>query len=151
MSLNEKPELVTWPETHYLFVEKAGPFMKTAPQAWQELHTLVPAIAAANKITGYLSLYRMGPNLYRAGVSVAEAPNAVPEGLAYELFEGGSYSCFELTGSYAQLPEASRRVWEIAEEEKIPLRAGFAIENYLKDPRTTPAEELVTEILLPTV
>ncbi len=38
MNLTEDPELVTWPATHYVFIEKIGPFQKTAQQAWQELH-----------------------------------------------------------------------------------------------------------------
>jgi hypothetical protein len=38
---------------HYVFVEKIGPFQSTAPQAWKNLHQLVPE---NNKITGYMSL-----------------------------------------------------------------------------------------------
>jgi effector-binding domain-containing protein len=49
------------------------------------------------------------------------------------------------------LPEASRRVFEIAAEKKIEMRDDYCIENYINDPRTTPEEELVTEILIPTV
>ena len=36
MNLSEEPEIVNWPESHYVFIEKVGPFMNTAPQAWQE-------------------------------------------------------------------------------------------------------------------
>ena len=35
MKLTLEPEIVTWPETHYIFIEKTGPFQNTAPQAWQ--------------------------------------------------------------------------------------------------------------------
>lgn len=38
MNLTELPESVTWPETHYVFVERIGPFPTNAPQAWQSLH-----------------------------------------------------------------------------------------------------------------
>jgi len=48
---NEEPEVVTWPETHYVFVEKVGPFQNTAPQAWQEVPTAIPRISEHNKIT----------------------------------------------------------------------------------------------------
>jgi effector-binding domain-containing protein len=151
MNLTQEPEIVNWPETHYVFVEKAGPFMNTAPQAWQDVHRNVAAIAEKNQIAKYFSLYKMGPNIYRAGVSVAAPPVELPEGLQYERFAGGKYSRFVLTGSYSQLPEASGRVWQLAEEKKIALRDGFAVENYVNDPRTTPEEELITEILVPTV
>jgi len=49
------------------------------------------------------------------------------------------------------LPEASGRVFEMVEEKKIQMRDDFCIENYANDPRTTPEEQLITEILIPTV
>jgi hypothetical protein len=67
MNLTEEPEIVTWPETHYAFVEKIGPFQTTAGQAWQGVRALVPAISVHNQITGGMSLYKVGPKIYRAG------------------------------------------------------------------------------------
>ena len=45
MKLTEEPEIVNWPQTHYIFIEKVGPFMEVAPAAWNSAHPLVPAIA----------------------------------------------------------------------------------------------------------
>ena len=151
MNLTETPEIVTWPETHYVFVEKIGPFQNTAPAAWGTLHKSVPAISEQNKIAGYMSLYKAGPKIYRAGVSLAVAPQQLPEGLAYEKFKGGKYMKFVLTGPYSNLPQASGRVFTIVAEKKIQLRDDYCIENYANDPRTTPEEKLNTEILIPTV
>jgi len=150
MNLTEEPEIVNWAETHYVFVEKIGPFMSTAPQAWQELHDNIPEIAAKNRIAQYLSLYKPGAGIYRAGVSLSGPPDELPAQMQYEKFRGGKYCRFVLTGPYSDLPEASGRVWALAAEKNIPLREEFAIENYVNDPRTTPQEELTTEILLPT-
>jgi effector-binding domain-containing protein len=150
MSLNETPEVVNWPPTHYVFIEKVGPFMENAPQAWGSLHQMLPQIAEGNEITGYLSLYKVGPKIYRAGVAVAAAPAKLPDGLKYEEFKGGKYSRFVLTGSYAQLGQASGRVFEIAAEKKLKMRDDYCVENYLTDPRTTPEADLRTEILIPT-
>jgi effector-binding domain-containing protein len=150
MNLTEEPEIVTWPQTHYVFVEKVGPFQTNAPQAWQNLHTFVPSIADHNQITGYMSLYKMGPMIYRAGVSVGAHPAVLPEGLNYIQFPGGKFSRFVLTGPYSQLGAASGRVMQIISETKLPLRDDYFIENYRNDPRTTPEEELITEILVPT-
>lgn len=150
MSLNETPEEVNWPPTHYVFIEKVGPFMENAPQAWGSLHQMLPQIAEGNEITGYLSLYKAGPQIYRAGVSVAAPPAKLPDGLKYEEFKGGKYSRFELTGSYMQLPQATGRVFEIVAEKKLKMRDDYCVENYVHDPRTTPVEELVTQILIPT-
>lgn len=151
MKLTQEPNIVAWPETHYVFVEKIGPFQDAAGQAWQDLHQLVPAISEHNKITGFISLYKRGPKIYRAGVSLAGEPNTLPKNLKYEQFKGGKYSRFVLTGPYSNLPEASGRVFEIVSEKKIQVRDDYCIENYVNDPRTTPEEQLVTEILIPTV
>jgi predicted transcriptional regulator YdeE len=150
MKLTEVPEIVTWPETHYVYVEKIGPFQETAPQAWQSLQQLIPRILEQNKITGFTSLYKVAPKIYRAGVSVSEKPANLPEGMQYTKFNGGKYSRFVLTGAYSNLPQASGRVWEIVSERKIQVRDDYSIENYTNDPRTTPEDQLVTEILIPT-
>lgn len=151
MKLTLEPEVANWPETHYVFIEKIGPFQNTAPQAWKDLHQLVGGILQHNKITGYMSLYKVGPKVYRAGVSIAGGPKNLPDGLQYFKFVGGKYSRFVLTGPYSQLPEACGRVFDVVSERKIPLRDDFYIENYVNDPRTTAEENLVTEILIPTV
>jgi DNA gyrase inhibitor GyrI len=148
--LTQEPDSVNWPETHYVFVERIGPFMQTAPQAWREAHRLIPAIAQHNSITGYMSLYKVGPQIYRAGVSVAAPPVNLPAGMSYEKFAGGKYGRFILTGPYSNLPVASGRVRDIVAEKRIPLRDGYNIENYVNDPRETPEDKLVTEILFPT-
>lgn len=149
MNLTQEPETVVWPETHYVFIEKTGPFMDSAPKAWQELHKLVPALTEHNQITGHMSLYKVEPKVYRAGVSIAQPPAQLPEGLRYERFSGGKYGRFVLTGSYSNLPQASGRTFEIIAEKKVQLRDDFNIENYVNDPRTTPEDQLVTEILFP--
>lgn len=150
MNLTEEPEIVHWPETHYVFVEKTGPFMKIAPEAWQTAYSLLPRCAENNRIAGKCSLYKMNPNVYRAGFALDKPPVNLPAGLTYELFEGGAYSRFVLTGPYSDLPAATGRVFEIVAKNNWMLRGDFCIEHYLSDPRTTPEDRLITEILLPT-
>jgi len=133
MNLITEPEIVTQPETHYVFLEKVGPFSSTAGQAWQDLHQLAPAISKHNRIDGAMA-----------------APQQLPPDVQYMQFGGGKYSRFVLTGSYSNLPEASGRVWSIVADKQIPLRDDFTIENYMNDPKTTPEDKLMTEILVPT-
>ena len=151
VKLNEQPELVTWPEMHYVFVERIGPFMENAGAAWQQAHTLVPALSENNRIMGYMALYKIGPKIYRAGFSIAGPPVMLPDGLKYEKVHGGKYVRFELAGPYSDLPQASGRAWEIVGEKKLEVRDDFAIENYVNDPRVTPEEKLVTHIMIPTI
>jgi len=150
LQLTEVPEIVNWAETHYVFIEKVGPFQNTAPQAWQQMHQLVSKVLEQNKITGYMSLYKIDSQIYRAGIALAAAPKDLPEGLAYEKFKGGKYSRFVLTGPYSNLPAACCRVFQIVADTKLPVREDFGIENYVSDPRTTPEDQLITEILVPT-
>jgi len=98
LKLTQEPELVNWPETHYVFIEKVGPFQETAGHAWQALHQLVPGILEHNTVTGYISLYKIAPKIYRAGVSLSAEPRNLPAGLVYEKFKGGKYSKFVLMG-----------------------------------------------------
>src|SRR6185437_4954572 len=153
MNLTETPEIVIWPEIHYVFVEKIGPFQQTAPQAWRELHELEPSIQTRWPITGHLSLYKIEPGkmTYRAGLSVETAPGKLPEGLQYALFPGGKYSRFVLTGPYSQLPMACGRVFEIVKQTRLQQRDDFCIEHYANNPKTTQEDQLITEILIPTV
>ena len=151
MNLVLEPQIVHWPPTHYVFLEKIGPFMQTAPKAWQELHQLKHLIAEHNRITGAMSLYKMKPDIYRAGFILSEAAVELPSGLEYEEFTGGKYSKFVHTGSYLNLGPASGLVWEYVAKNDILLRSDFAIENYANDPQSTPEAELITEILVPTV
>jgi effector-binding domain-containing protein len=150
MNLTEQPQRVTWPVSHYVFLETGGPFHTHAPQVWQDFQPLVSRIAEHNQITGFISQYKMGPEVYRAGVTLAAPPQQLPEGLAYLEFAGGNFSRFVLTGSYSHLGAATSRVMQIIAETKLPLRDDWFLENYVNDPKVTPEEELVTEILVPT-
>ena len=130
-------------------MEKHGDIPTIAGQAWKSVHTFVPELSMKNKITGYMSLYKIGPKMYRAGFALADAPVDLPAGLAYEKFGGGKYAKFVLTGPYSELPQASRQVWNTVTENKVAVRDDYAIENYVNDPRATPEDQLITEILVP--
>jgi len=151
MSLNEKHDTIEFPATHYVYIEKTGPFHQTAPQAWEELLSLKDEIAKYNQITGAFAMYKVEPNLYRAGFAIAANAKDLPDAIKYTHFEGGSYIRFVLTGSYSQLPEACHRVFDIVQKEQLKTTDGFYLENYTNDPATTKEEDLETEILFPTV
>lgn len=149
MNLTEKPEVTQWPETHYVYIEKTGPFQQTAPQAWQELIKLMPEISAQNTVTGRMSLYKAPAQIYRAGLALSAEPKALPKGMQYTKFKGGAYHRFVLKGSYIELPQACGRVFDIVKEQKMATRDDFCIEHYVTDPMNTPEKENITEILIP--
>jgi DNA gyrase inhibitor GyrI len=150
MNLTKVPQTVIWPETHYIFIEKVGPFMETAKPCWNELFRHVAELKSQNECTAFFSLYKFKPDTYRAGMGVAAKPGKLPPGMAYELFQGGKYAKFVLTGSYSQLPEACGLVFEkYIPEQKLKMRDAWCIENYTNDPQVTAEKDLVTEILIP--
>jgi effector-binding domain-containing protein len=149
MNLTETAEIITWPETHCVFVEKAGPIPQNAPLTWEEFQPLIPQLTSNAAVTGFLSLYKTEPPVYRAGASVAAKPSMLPGKLKYEHLKGGKYARFVLTGPYSQLPQATSRVFEIVSATKLQLRNDYHIEHYMNDPATTPEDKLLTEILFP--
>jgi effector-binding domain-containing protein len=150
MNLITEPDTISFPETHYVFMEREGHIPTIAPQTWATVGAFGREIAGRNRITAGAALYKTNPGVYRAGFMLAEPPVNLPKEVSYVKLRGGKFTRFTLTGPYDQLPEATRRAFEIVAEKKIPLRDDFNIEHYLKDSMTTPADELVTEILFPT-
>ena len=110
MNLTEEPEIVNWPETHYVFIEKIGPIMNNAPQAWQELHRNVAAIAEKNQIGQFFSLYKMGPDAYRAGVTILAGTD---HGAAAPMFLVGSKMKSGLLGAEPSLAPADLKDGDI--------------------------------------
>ncbi len=151
MNLSTKADIIDFPATHYVCVEKTGPFHEVAMAAWAELHALVPKLAEQTKIKRYICFYKPSPMMYCAGVSVESTVQKLPVGLKYIKFGGGKYSRFTHTGPYTDLPAASGKVFEIIVKDQIQVRDDFFIENYVSDPKTTPKEKAITEILIPTV
>lgn len=149
MNLTETPEIVQWAPTHSVFIEKTGPFMKVAGEAWQTAYSLFPLLKAHNQVTGNMSLYKTSPNVYRACFALTAPPVKLPPEFTYELIEGGEYSRFILTGPFSDLPAATGRVFELASKNDWMLRADWCIENYVSDPSTTPQDKNIIEILIP--
>ena len=151
MKLTETPDTKIFPKTHYVFIEKVGPFLETAPKAWNECRMGKEEIGKQVEITGAFALWKVMPQMiYRAGFSVSSKPEKLPPGFQYEEFHGGKYARFVLTGSYSQLPQACEKVFSIVEKIKLPMRHDFFGECYVNDPTVTPEDQLMTEILIPT-
>lgn len=151
MKLITTPDLTQFPETHYVFIEKIGPFQETAMAAWQQLHQNFATISGKHQVSGFFAQYKVRPQMiYRAGVAVDKKPEHLPEGFKYEKFAGGLYKRFTLIGGYQNLPDACGTVFAHVEREKTPMRDDWYVENYINSPNERKEENLVTEILIPT-
>lgn len=148
-------EVVTRPLTHYVYLEKRGPFAEVAPALWNELYPILPRLEQG-QIREFLGVSGVdkscaGENsmIYQAGVSMVTEPKKLPAGLQHRAISSGKYARFLLTGPYAQIWPAFDRVFKTLAEKKVELRPEFCIENYMNDPRKTPEDQLLTEILVP--
>lgn len=87
--------------------------------------------------------------IYEAGVVITEDLKKVPKGLQSTKIPAGRYAQFTLIGPYHLVWPAFEQIFKILGDLKIELRKGPCIENYLNDPKITPEDKLVTQLLIP--
>ena len=156
LNMSLKPEIVTRPTTHYVYLERTGPFAEVAPPAWDAFFPLIAGKLDQNEIREYLGLSTMDKTksgeeamIYQAGVSLASKPKEIPAGLHCRKIDPGKYAEFRLTGPYHQIWIAFDQIFRTLAESGTRLRDGFCIENYLNDPKITPENQLHTAMLVP--
>lgn len=158
MKLTPNFEIVTRPATHYVFLERRGPFAEVAPPTWDELFPLLQKQVEDKSVVEHLGLSGMDRKatgedamIYEAGVALRDVPAKPLCGLQYRKIESGKYARFVLTGPYSHIWAAFSRIFKTLTEKGVQLREEFCIEKYLNDPKITPEEELRTELLIPAV
>lgn len=155
-NLTSTPEIIDYPTTPLVYVEKTGPFMEKAPLAWQEFWMIAGPQLDKSLITNMTGLSRIDNTkqgdeafIYQAGVMVKDKPAALPQGLHYRLLPGARFACFLLTGPYMQLIQAYPAAIEHTLKAGHSLRDDFFMEIYLNTPLDTPEADLKTQIFVP--
>jgi DNA gyrase inhibitor GyrI len=150
------PQIVTRPPVAFFYFEAHGPFLETAPGAWQEFWTRAGSVLDGSAILSMMSLSRTDMTkqgdarwVYLAGVALRSAPQALPAGIRSGRWEGGKYACYVLRGSYGQLPSAFPAAYDDLAARGLATREDFVVENYLNTPADTAEADLLTEILIP--
>jgi AraC family transcriptional regulator len=156
MNLTKDFEIVTRLTTHYVFLEKHGPFGEVAPPTWDEMFPLMAKQVDRAGIKEFLGLSgvdrkKLGEDamIYQAGVALSQPPSAKLQGLQYRRIESGKYARFLLIGPYPLIWNAFDQIFKTLAEKKVELREEYCVENYLNDPRVTPEDQLQTELLIP--
>jgi len=156
VNLTQKFDIVKRPATHYVFLEKHGPFAEIAPPTWDEMFPLLYSQIDQQQIVSFMGLSTIDKTkngeeamIYEAGVGVNSAPAKGLRGLQYKTIKDGKYARFVLTGLYSQIWIAFNHIFKTLAEAKVELRREFCIENYLNDPKVTPEDQLKTELLIP--
>jgi DNA gyrase inhibitor GyrI len=148
-------EFITLQPSFLVYLEKLGPFSKTAPLAWKEFWSIAAGQLGQGKNSSMVGLSWIDETkagdaafIYQAGVLLVEKPDRIPNGLQVRLLKEGKYARFLLTGAYSQLPIAYPFAFSILEKENVAVRKDFCLEKYLNS-MDTPEENLKTEILIP--
>jgi AraC family transcriptional regulator len=155
MNLTSQFETITRPLTHYVFIEKRGPFAEVAPPLWNELMPLLQQLdrTTVREFLGVSGVDRSRPGedamIYQAGVALAHEPKEQPAGMQHRAIPAGKYARYVLTGPYAHIWPAFNQIFKDLGEKRVELRPEFCIENYVNDPRVTPEDQLKTELLVP--
>jgi AraC family transcriptional regulator len=157
MNLTSTFDIVTRPATHFVFLERRGPFAEIAPGTWDAMFPLLDGQVDPKTFVEFLGLStidrtRAGEDamIYQAGVTLGSAPAAPIKGLQHKKIESGKYARFVLTGPYTHIAPAFTQVFKTLADANVGLREDFCVENYLNDPKVTPEDQLLTEILIPT-
>ncbi len=156
VNISREPEMVTRGDRPFAYLEKRGPFMKQAPQAWKEFWGVARSLAEAGLSNGMVGLSHVDTSkqgdeayIYQAGMLLDHQPATLQPPLQYRDIPACNYARFLLTGPYHQLAYAYPEAFRILSELKIARRDDFCIETYLNDPSATAEDQLQTEILIP--
>jgi AraC family transcriptional regulator len=158
MNLSPNFEIVSRLLTHYVYLEKQGPFAEVAPGTWNDMFPLVFSQFDRSQLVEFLGLSTIDKTkvgeealIYQAGVTLKSAPSKLSKGLQYKPIKGGKYARFLLTGPYSHVWIAFNQIFKTLAAADVRLRQEYCIENYLNDPQVTPEDKLLTELLVPTV
>lgn len=156
LNMDPKPEIVNRSAVHFVYLERTGPFAEIAPPAWDEMFRLLGGRITHDQFTELLGLSGIDKTkqgeesmIYQAGICLASKPADVPKGLQYKEIKAGKYAQFLLTGPYSQTWLAFAEIFRTLAESSVGLRQEYCIENYVNDPKTTPEDQLQTQILIP--
>lgn len=144
------------PPSTFLYLEKVGPFEKSAPLAWEEFIWRTHGLFDDAEVEAGASAFRIdrkkegdGAFVYQAGILLKSLPRFLPEGLMLRTLEAGKYARFCLQGAHEQLTSAYPRAFAKMARAGLRMREGFRVEKYLNKAAITPVEDLRTEILIP--
>lgn len=140
---------------HVAYFKVAGPLGFASVQAWAALERWLESVSLRSCLsTGYGLAQKPaeGPSWYEAGVEIAGPLWHVlsPE-VRQRTIAGGVHAVLTHKGSYSGLVAAihALKCMGSSEQGLVPDATRPLIEIYRTDPRTTPEDELLTDLCLP--
>ncbi len=149
-----------WPAFRVAYAREHGPYLESTGKAWERLGTWLPdsgLIVAESLFLGAMhdDPENTAPEKLRYDACVTLSAGQVFEGdeakgIAVQVIPGGDYALVRHKGPYEGLGEAWGKLmteWLPSSGREPDMRPCFEV--YVNDPRTTPAEELLTDIYMP--
>lgn len=157
LNMTEKPEIVSRPETKIYSKRISGKnFSEIAPLVWDDFikvltHTDQDLSESEWLGLSYIDQKEIEENshIYKAAISVPSKKEIHFSEFEHESISPQKYLKFVLKGSYLGIWAAFEKAFEIMDKNGHILGDGPCLENYINDPKETPEEELLTEILIP--
>lgn len=153
LNLSQEPQIIERPETTILFHESTGGrFEEIAPPVWEDfLRTLENGKQdlSQSEFLGVSSVDQSESHCYKAAITVPSNVEINLPSLKRETLVKSKYAKFILKGSYDGVWPAFDFAFKKLNEMGLELADLPCLENYINDPRETPEEELLTEILIP--
>ncbi|MDX9722212.1 MAG: AraC family transcriptional regulator [Myxococcota bacterium] len=152
-----KPEFRSIESIPVLFVRRTGAYAQAAEGAFASLCGFAGPRGLLGPGVRVFGISHDDPNVtaadkcrYDACISYSGEAPALEGELRSKALEGGRYAVFRHRGSYEGLNAVYGQIFgRWLPESGQQLRDAPGFEEYLKDPETTPPEELETEIWLP--
>jgi len=151
------PTIVTRPKSIIIYNEDCGPFEEIAPSVWEKFLEYISKGNFIKDDAEFLGISDIKESesghqkhFYKAAVTINNnSGDTLAGSLKYGEIPPGKYAKFILNGSYLGLWPAFKKAFAYLNENNFELNNGPCLENYLNDPKYTPEDELITEILIP--
>lgn len=147
-------EITNLPTMNVIFLRHIGPYEESG-ETWENLYSWANSKGLINENTNYLGLCYDDPKTtpaeelrYDACITVAQEVETEGD-IEFKTIEENAYAKAVNKGSYAKLYDVYIEIYENWARETGKSLGVPSIEVYKNDPRTTPEDELITEVYVP--
>lgn len=152
LELSKEPEIIERGQVQILSLENAGgKFDEIAPPIWEKFLGFLEGTSldlSQSEFLGISFVDQDEKHFYKAAITV-ENKDVMIAPLKQEFLEKSKYAKFILKGSYDGVWPAFDMAYKTLDKMGLELADLPCLENYINDPRETPENELLTEILIP--
>lgn len=157
LNMDENFEIIIREEVTFFTTEVSGKsFIEIAPITWDNFLSTINNSKQDISESEFLalsyiqnSLIEDKSHIYKVGITCSKEKPLSFKHLKKDKIKKTKYAKFILKGSYLSIWPAFERIFKILSETDLALDPSPCLENYLNNPKITPEEDLLTELLVP--